>query len=127
MFFSGRGFFQRDFQIVPQIRAALCRRSGALSAASAEHIAEPEKVENVFDIRKALRIESETLSARAAVSETIVSRAFLRIGQNPIRFSRFFEFFFRFGVSGIFVGMMLNGERSVSAFDLDFGRCARHI
>ena len=83
--FSGRGFFERDFQVVTQIRAAM-RRSPprTAAAAAAEHIAETEHVENVFDIGKS-RIKARAARSRAdaLMTETVISRALLRIGQEP--------------------------------------------
>ena len=49
-FFTGSGLFERDLEIVAKIGAALdgCPPAAAL----AEHIAEPEEIENVLDIRE---------------------------------------------------------------------------
>jgi hypothetical protein len=56
------------------------------------------------------------------MSETVVSGAFLRIGQNRIGFCRFLEFFFRRVVVQIFVGMVLNRQFAIRAFNFCFGR-----
>jgi len=49
---------------------------------------------------------------------TVVTRSLFRHGQNRIRFSRFFEFFFRPRVAGVFVRVILNRELAISRLKL---------
>src|SRR4029078_6295875 len=79
--FAGRGILERDLKIVSKVRAALHSRPPRRS--SAEHIAETEHVEDVFDIRKS-GVESARPRADAGVAETVIGSAFLRIGKHGV-------------------------------------------
>jgi hypothetical protein len=123
--FSGGGFFQGNFQIVAQIRPALCRRA-ARARACPEHIAKAEEIENVFDVsgKPGGAVACAGTCAHALMTETVIGCAFLRVGKHRVGFRRFFKFFFRLGVAGIFVRMMLDRQLAVSRFNFGFGRGA---
>ena len=60
------------------------------------------------------------------MTEAIVVRALLRVGEHFVGFVDFFEV--RFGRDFVrrYVGMILAGELAVRFLDLSFGRCPRH-
>ena len=96
-FFSGRRFFKRDFQIVAQIRAALRRRAPSAPPPAPPNISPKpnrSKISSIFEKPGTGAAESRA-RADALMPETVVSRAFLRVGQNRISFRRFLKFFFR--------------------------------
>src|SRR6185436_10187502 len=112
-------FFECHLQIVAKIGAALDARA---AASAAEEVAKPEQVaEDIAEVGKYAGIESaKSLGPRATdtgVAESVVVRAFLRIAQNGICFSRFLELFFGFLISGIAVGMILQRQLSVRTLD----------
>src|SRR5690606_31968427 len=105
--FTFGGFFERDLQIVTQIRSALDRRTRP--TASAENIAETEHIEDIFHVRKA-RIEPRRT---ARVAKSVISRALLRIGKHRVCFGAFLEFFLRLGISRILIRLILHGKFAV--------------
>jgi len=54
---------------------------------------------------------------KGAMAVAVVGWAFLGIGEDLIGFADFFEFFLGFFIALMFVGMMLDGEFSVSLFN----------
>src|SRR5277367_4131216 len=117
---SARRFFEFDFQIVAQVVAAP-RARARTSAAGAEEIAEDvgenflealAEVEAPESARTALR------SLEGRVTEAIVLRATLGIGQNLVGLVEFLESLLGFLVAGIAIGMTLNGERAVRLLQL---------
>jgi hypothetical protein len=56
----------------------------------------------------------------------VVDRALLRVGENRIGLADLFEFFFRVGIIGIPVRMVLQCKLAVSALQLNFRDRAGH-
>src|SRR6185295_17644300 len=113
-----------ELQAVAQVRTAKHLRAAAPAAAEdiAEHIAK-DVAERVG------RTESRTTAGRlqAGVSELVVRRALLRIGEDLVSLLGFLEFFFGFRVVGVAVGMKLHREPPVRLLDLGFGGVARQL
>ena len=125
-FAAERGFFERDFQIVTQIVAALRSRRVLVAAkeifknASTRAAAE-NSAKNIKRIVKAARAAATAARALARVerrvAELVVGRAFLRRRSTPRKPRQFLEFFLGVPVAGIFVGMIFDGETAVGFFD----------
>src|SRR5208282_2297104 len=95
------------------------------TAALAEHLPETEDVtEDVAKILEDGGIESSRTSAAAAyagMSEAVIQRALLAVGENRIRFSDLLEFVFRIRIVRVAVGMVRHRELAVSALDFNVG------
>src|SRR5882672_7280297 len=124
---SESGFLERQLDIVAKIRAPL---DATATAAGAEEVAASEDVaENVAEVGKYIRIESETTAGcrtHAGMPETVVLPAFLRIAQDRVRFCGFLESFFGFFVIRIAIRVVLKRELAVGAFDFLFRGVARN-
>ena len=98
-------------------------------ALSAEHVAKSEQVaEDVVEIVEHRGVES-AIAARAAgnsgVTEAVVARALLGIGENRVGFAAFLEALLGRRIVGIAVGMVLQSELAIGALDfLVVGRAA---
>src|SRR5262245_24679101 len=118
---AGGRFFERDLEVVAQVRAAL--RASA-PASRSEDVAEPEDVaqarEDVREVGEDGRIETRPGSGPrdAGVTETVVEAPFLAIGQHGVRFGGFLELILRLSIARVSVGMVLEGQFSIRALDL---------
>jgi hypothetical protein len=83
------------------------------SAAAAEHIAEDaaERFEDIVDVAEVGRATLRTVDA--GVAEPIVTAALFFIAENFVSLGRFLELPDGFGVAGVFIGMILNGELAI--------------
>ena len=90
----------------------------ALSARSAEHIAETEHLaEQVAQIHRR-RVEAAARRAgNTRMAVRIVRRPFLRIGKNTVGFGRFFEFLLGRGIARVAIGMVLQSQLTVGALE----------
>jgi hypothetical protein len=125
---SEDGVFEVDGQVVAQVGSAVGLLASPAPGGGAEHVAESEEItQNVAEIGEDVRIEAaETASADSRVAETIVLLPLGRIAQDAVGFGRLFKEFFRASVPGIPVGMILNGQLTVSALDLLLRRASIH-
>ena len=85
---SGKRFFERDLEVVAQIRAAL--RPGAARLRCAAHVAE----EHVEDVAERSGVEAETLAAPAplpAAPKRSYCARLSRIGEHFVGFVDLFE------------------------------------
>src|ERR1019366_5256499 len=119
-----RGFLELQAEIFAQIGAALCARTAA-SALCAEQVAKSEQVaEDVLEIVEHRGIES-AVAARAAgnsrVTEAVVARALLAVGENRVGFAALLKALFGRWVVGIAVGMVLQRELAICALDFLIG------
>ncbi len=122
-FFSVRGVFEGDLEIVSQIRAPLNRTAAA--AARSEHIAKTEHIEDVFDIGES-GIETGS-GTRRRMPESIVCCTLFRIGKHGIGFRTFLEFVLGCVIARIFVRVMLYRQCSVSRVLSQLrSRCVSH-
>ena len=105
------GFFQTQLQRVAQVRAAT--RPTALAAAKniAKNIAE-----NIAEIAEARSATAHACAFHRGVAVAVVSRALIGIRENFVGFAGFLEFFFRFLVIGVAIGVKLHRDSSVSLF-----------
>ena len=120
------GVFQRDAQVVTQVRPA----RGALASAtgtSATHEVAKQVVEHVGKGAGeiALPTAHAAAGARAAhaafkrgMTEAIIGRLLVGVFQRIIGFARLFELAFRVGVVSIAVGVKFLGLLAVGLFDL---------
>src|SRR5204863_635006 len=109
-----RRFFERDFQVVPQIAAAL--RTAA--ASSAKKVAE-DAAEDIFEPGEGRGIEAGSrLRRHTRVTEPIVAGAFFGVRKNGVGLGRLLEFLFGGLVALIAVRMILKRELAVRALDL---------
>jgi hypothetical protein len=111
--------FQR--YVLPQVGTTLT--AATAPGAAAKNIAESKKVaEDVAEIVENCGIEATAATARTTaypgVTEAIIKRAFLVVGEDRICLARLFELLLRIGVIGIAVRMKLHGELAVSALDV---------
>src|SRR5262249_13652540 len=118
--FLGRAegcFFEGQFEVVTKIGAAMNPISGS-STSPAKEVAETEDVtKDVAEICEDVRIKSAGTTTDTLMAEPIVTCSFLRIAQNGIRFGSFLELFFSLCISGIAIGMVLERQLSICAFD----------
>ena len=117
------GFLEFEMQVFTQVGAAL--GAAATAAALAKHIAKTEDVaKDVAEILEDGRIESSRTSSAAAdasMSEAIIQRSLLAVGENGVRFGNLLELLFRVGIVRIAVGMMRHRELTVCALNLNVG------
>jgi len=117
------GLVEFEMQVFAQIGSAL----GAAATASplAEQVAETEHVsKNVAEILEDGGIESRrtsSIAAHAGVSEAVVQRSLLAVGENGVRLRDFLELLFRIRIVRVAVGMVRHRELAVSALDLNVG------
>ena len=127
LFCAESRFLERDLHVVTQIRATLSIfavssdaakkgfENSAANAAAAENFTE--------DIEGIVKSAAKTSTLlKRGVSEAIVSGAFVRIHQDVVGLTQFFEFFFGVRVIRVFIRMKFYRELAISAFDLRFGR-----
>ena len=117
--YPGRGFLEGQFHVVAKVRAAL---RAASAAPAAENIFKSKEVaENILEFVKDSLIDAaiEPAARQACVAEAVIRDAFLRVGENRIRFRRFAEFFLGFLLGmRVAVGMPLQSRFAVSGFYL---------
>ena len=124
---AGGRLLEADLEVVAEIGAAL---RPAAPPPAAEQVAEAEGVaevgEDVGEVGKDRRIDAAAAAATAdaGVAEAIVERPLLLVGENGVGLGRFLEFLFRLAVARVAIGMMLQRQLAVGAFDLDYGRLA---
>ena len=135
LFAAERGLFERDFQIVTQIVAALrARRILAAAedvfknaaAARAEDLA--ENVERIVEAaaRRSRRRAGALARVKRGVAVLVVGGAFLRVAQRLVGLAEFLEFFLGLLVARIFVRMKFHGQLAVGFLDfLGVGFAAR--
>jgi hypothetical protein len=84
---------------------------------STKNITKTKKIaEDVFDSTKTRRAPALARAAgNSCMPKTIVTLPLISIGKHAVRFSCFFEFFFRAGVVRIFVGVIPDSQPAVSA------------
>ena len=119
------GLFERHLKVVAQVGPALRGSPARACGATAEHVAEAEEVaEYVLDAAEPLRAPARARrSARdARVSEAVVARALLGIGEDGVSLSRLLELLLGLLVAGVFVRVVADCELAVSALYLRLGR-----
>ena len=107
-----RRFFEFDFEIVAQVVAAPGARARA-SAAGAEEIAEDvgeDFLEALAEIETAESARAALRSLERGVTEAVILRAPLGIGENLVGLVEFLEAFLGVFVAGIAIGMKLDRE-----------------
>ena len=115
------GIFQRNFHADLQIRALIVLLAAA-SSATAEHLAEDVgKVEALRAAEPAKTAESARAASHAlferGMAVLVVHGTFFLVRQGVVSFLDFFEFFFRFFVVRIAVGMVFHCQLAVGFFD----------
>ena len=117
-------FIQGQGDGVAQVSPGLGPAGAVPPAAEPEEILKniPEIAENVLEAAEAARIEA--LQAFRTID--VVDFAFFRVGEDLVGLGDFFEFFLRGFVAGIAVGVMLEGELAVGAFDFFQGGVLQH-
>jgi hypothetical protein len=115
--------FELDRQVFAQIGAAL-HTAATPSSGPAEQIAEAKQIpKNIAEILEYGRVDSHTRtssSAESRVAVAIVNGALFRVGQHRIGLADFLELFFRVGIVGVAVGVILQSQFAVSALQLNF-------
>src|SRR5690606_2573221 len=71
-----------------------------------------ELVKNIFH-RTSTRTSKATLTVHPGVPKPVITGSFVRITQYLVSFCCFFEFFFCFGVSRVFIGLVLHRDFAV--------------
>ena len=124
-------FFQRNFQIIADIRPApsgILGRTG--TAGGAAHKFAEDVFKNAAEASAAeIKVESAETAAetgagalsKGRMAVTVVCGAFLAVFQDFISFRDFFEFYFRFFIAGIAVRVIFHCHRPVSLFDFHVG------
>jgi hypothetical protein len=118
---SVRGFFERDFQVVAKIGAALCGTATRAAAPTTKYIAKTKQVaEDVFDSTKTGRAPrpcAGRAARNACVTKAVVTLALLGIGEDAVSFGCFLELLFRAGVVWIFIRVLFYCEKPVGALN----------
>src|SRR5690606_20052411 len=117
-----RNFFKCQRDLDPKIGTPgtpaagpfLSTKERTKRTAAAKNI--PELVKNIFH-RTSARTSKATLTVHPGVSKPVIAGSFVRITQYLVSFCRFFEFFFCFGVSRIFIGMILHRNFPIGFFN----------
>src|SRR5690606_32251787 len=113
-----RRLFERDFQVVAQVCAAINGRAAACAPAAedvAEDVAEGIREVGVARARAGARARIDT---RVAV--TVVGGALVLVRENLVGFLRFLEVLFRLGVVRIAVRVVFHRELAVGPLQLVF-------
>ena len=115
------GLFQRDFEVVTQVGAPVDVGTSAATPGRAENLVEnPTK-----SVGKASRTAAKTAHSRlrvnAGMTELVVGRALLRVGENLVGLFRFFEMFFRFGIVRIAIRVVFHGQFAVGLLNFFVG------
>jgi hypothetical protein len=117
----GERLFERDLDVVAQIAPALRTVRPGGRCATGALLAE----KHVEDVAEALGGKSAG-ALLAGMSEPIVVRPLLRVGEHFVGFVDGFEVIFGGGLIGGDVGMIFPGQLTVRALDLALGRRPRH-
>ena len=124
LFHAMRSFFQRNRQIVAQIRTLVIGLARTTTAATCttKHLAE-----NIVDVEICAATKATAESATTAhigvntgMTVLVVSGFFLRGGQDIVSFLNFFEFFFGFFIVWIAVRMVFHRQFAIGFFDFSF-------
>ena len=120
-FGTARGFFQRNFEVVAQVRAAIDVAAPATGCTTRTAPAAEEVAKNVGKgVGKAFK-PARTRAAHGRVDTgvtiAVVGGFFVGVGEHFVGFAEFLELFFRFAVAGVAVGVILHGELAVRLFD----------
>ena len=108
--------FERDLEVVAQVRAALYAAAPA-AASAAEDV--PEDVGKIETLRACAERAASTHSAlECGVAVLVIGSALLRVAQYFISFLRFLEMFLGFRIVRIAVGVMLHRQLAISLFDI---------
>src|SRR5580704_13295418 len=106
-------------QVLAEVGAALDAAAASASATtSAEHVAESEELaEDVAEVLEDRRIEAcgLTSATESGVSEAVVGRSFVGIGEDGVGLTHFLEFFLCVRIIGIAVQMVLERELAICA------------
>ena len=117
------GFVEFQLQVLAEIGSALS--SAAPPSPLTEHVAKTKNVaENVTEILENRRIEScrtSRVAANARMTEAVIQRSLVAVGENRVRFRNFLELLFRVGIVRVAVGMLGHRELAVCALDFHFG------
>jgi hypothetical protein len=111
--------FERDFEIVAQVRAAQTGLAAASAAAAAHEVAE-DIFEDIGHRRGEFRAEAGRAAAavlEGGMTEAVIGGALLRILQRVVGFRHFLEFVLGFGVPRIAVRMKLHRKLAVGALE----------
>ena len=104
---------------MPIFRACPRAAKKRLEDCAAKSTPAEDFTENIERVMKTT--ETNATRRERGVTELIVCSAFLRIHENIVCFAEFFEFFLGMQIVRIFIGMNLDRELAVSAFDFLFG------
>jgi hypothetical protein len=118
-FGAARGVFQRHFEVVAQVGAAIdVGTAAAALAATAEDVAE-DVGEGVGKAAHAGAAGAHaSLRVDAGVAVLVVGGALLRVGEDLVGFLGLLELLFRLWVVRIAVGMVLHGQLAVGLLDV---------
>ena len=119
-------FFKFQSNVFAQIGAAL--GAAASATAAAKHIAEakevPKDIAEVLENGRVKASRTGTGASHSGVAETVISGAFVSVGENRVGLAAFLELFFRIRIIGIAIRMIGQREFAISAFDFLFGGSA---
>jgi hypothetical protein len=112
------GRLEGDLEVVAQVGAA-----PRTAAPAAEAVAEPEDVaeaaEDVAEVGEHRRVEALARAlVHAGVTEAIVGRALVAVGEDGVGLGRFLELLLGGVVAGIAIGVVLERQLAVGALDL---------
>ena len=121
---TARGFFQRDFHVVAQVRAAIDvgAPAAAAGASAAEDVA--EDICEIAEASEARAAASASLRVHPGVAELVVRASLLAVRQNLVGFLDLFELLFRFLAVRVAIRVILHRQLAVSLFDVVVGGVA---
>ena len=119
-FDAAESFFQRDFQIIADIRPVPGIRPTAAALLTAAHKFGKNIRENIGEtaaaeikLKAAERIAAAHAGGKSLMPVPVISRTFLLVFQNIISFINFLEFGFSFLIARVPVRMIFHGQAAI--------------
>ncbi len=120
--------FKLESQVFSKIGTTLSAATTASTTATAEGIAKTKKLpEDVTEVLEDSGIKASALGAGTAQSSmpvAVVDRSLFGVCEDCVGFAYFFEFIFRIRIVRIAVGMVLQRQPAVRAFEFGLGNGA---
>ena len=124
---SRADFFEGEAGFQAQVATSVLLRFGTSAAAKTAEAAEAaahtatdvaEVREDVVDVGKSTATSKTSGAIQSGFAKLVVALTLFGVAEHFVGFSSFFEFFLRFLIAGIFVGVIFHGHLAVGLFDV---------